>query len=431
MARPIKIAILDQFGHNKNNLYKPWINSLEQEVIFLLDYDSKYSFSDDIDLVITAQHYEEPEVGLIQKAVKQDIPTLILADGILEFNNIWCNPKMSAGRIFQPVLGHKIAVLGRSQTRILESWGNIGKCEIVGLPRLDQYLDKQPRIRKPGESFKILVMTGKTPGYTTEQIEKVTQALLDLKNWFEQNTIFKGLSLEPLWRIASSIAQQIEVDSQISDLSGQELSETLQEVDALITAPSTSVLEGMLQGIPVSLLNYGNTPQFVPAAWSITCFQHIADVIDGLIQKPATYMLFQDTILHDSLECRTPSIPRLHKLILEMVELARGSKKQHGALLFPDKILCGRDAEFHFPEQRFNMKTLYPDHPIFGEMDTLKLQIEIEHLKRWQSQSEDKVNVLRKQVRDLEGYIEGIQSSRFWKLREKWLSIKSYLNLPR
>ena len=52
------------------------------------------------------------------------------------------HPDIVPGSIFQPVVGHKIACLGRSQARILESWGNVGKCEIVGAPRLDRLIGK-------------------------------------------------------------------------------------------------------------------------------------------------------------------------------------------------------------------------------------------------------------------------------------------------
>ncbi len=74
---------------------------------------------------------------LLRRAVERGIPTLILADGILEYRNTWEHPQLPAGSLFQPVLGHKIACLGRSQARILESWHNGNRCEVTGSPRFD------------------------------------------------------------------------------------------------------------------------------------------------------------------------------------------------------------------------------------------------------------------------------------------------------
>ncbi|MDB9525404.1 hypothetical protein PN498_05355 [Oscillatoria sp. CS-180] len=414
------VGILDKDGYSQTKLYRSLGDISSIEVVRLNYYGSEYSLPKNVDIILTAQHYEEPEVGLIIKAVRQDIPVLILADGILEFRNTWHNPLMSAGRLFQPVLGHKIATIGRSQTRILESWGNLGKCETVGLPRLDSYLNRRPRIRRPSEPFKVLVTTAKKPGFTNEQVDQVKQSLLDLQKWFNHNPVVEGMEVNPVWRLTEGLDIELGVRSQIADLSGQELSAVLEKVDALITTPSTSMLEGMLQGIPVALLDYTNSPHFVPAAWSITCSSHIPSILKEIVQQPATRMLYQDTILHDALECRSPSIDRLQTLISRMVDISRRQKLEGKELVFPDKILWKRDSEFHFPEERFNMKTLFPEHPTFSQMDTLKLQVEIEHLKRWQLQSEDK-------MKDLKIALEGMQSSRFWQLREKWLALKRLL----
>ena len=59
-----------------------------------------------------------------------------------------------------------ICILNHSQARVLESWGNAGKCEIVGLPHLDRYCEFKRRLRQPDEPFRILMMTAKTPFFT-------------------------------------------------------------------------------------------------------------------------------------------------------------------------------------------------------------------------------------------------------------------------
>ena len=43
----------------------------------------------------------------------------------------------------KPLMGHKLACLGRAQARTVESWGGLGKCEIVGQPRFDEMMARE------------------------------------------------------------------------------------------------------------------------------------------------------------------------------------------------------------------------------------------------------------------------------------------------
>jgi hypothetical protein len=93
------------------------------------------------------------------------------------------------------------------------------------------------------------------------------------------------------------------------------LTEQLATVDALITTPSTVQIEGMLAGVPVALIDYLNRPHFVPAAWTMTAPCQIAETVPMLLAPDARRMLYQDTILHDAVECRSPATPRVAALI--------------------------------------------------------------------------------------------------------------------
>ena len=122
-------------------LFTSWLPEAPLPVEYVTDAGSGYVFPAETALVVAVDTYHEPSVSLLRKAVEQNIPTLILADGILEYRNTWEHPQLTPGAIFQPVLGHKIACLSRSQARILRNrGGNAGKCEIVSAaPRFDQY----------------------------------------------------------------------------------------------------------------------------------------------------------------------------------------------------------------------------------------------------------------------------------------------------
>jgi hypothetical protein len=376
-----QVFILDKTAKD-NSLYDSWSSALPTPCVYLDNYDREWVPPASCGVVITAQHYKEPEVGILRRTLEIGIPILVVADGILEYRNTWLNPNIVPGCIFQPVIGHKIACLGCSQARILESWGNLGKCEVTGAPRFDGLLDKKPRSRKEGEPFRVLVMTARTPGFTETQVTVAKRSLQDLKFWFSQNQHLHGIRVEPVWRLTQNLDREIGVDNELTHPSANELAGMLQNVDAIITTPSTTMLEGMLHGLPVALLDYNNFPQYVPAAWTVTAPRHIDQVLPELLDAPSARMLYQDTVLHDALECRSPAAPRMIQLIEEMLRIAHDCRVQNKPIAFPRRILTDTHHGHHLPEERFDMRALYPGHPVFAEMDRTILQVEVEHLKK-------------------------------------------------
>jgi ubiquinone/menaquinone biosynthesis C-methylase UbiE/glycosyltransferase involved in cell wall biosynthesis len=318
----------------------------------------------DAAMVVTHDTYLEPGRKAIGEAMALGIPTLILADGILEYRNTWEHPQLAPGALFQPVLGHKIACLGRSQARYLESWGNAGKCEIVGSPRFDRYYELKRRQKRAEEPRRLLIMTALTPYFTERQHHLVRSSLRDLKEFFDGQQHIGGFGIETIWRLTKGLGEEIGVESRFTDLTGRELGEVLQGVDGVITTPSTSMLEAMMLGLPVAVLDYGNSPQYVQAAWRITAQEQIPEVMAELMNPPEPKMLFQETTLHDSLECSTPATPRLLSVITEMMQRGREAKEQGRPVQIPFRILDLDTNRVNARENRFRLETLYPEQPL-------------------------------------------------------------------
>ena len=344
--------------HPGHSIYEPWLLRCPFPVSVLNPASPDAEVPADALLLVTHDTYTEPGRSLIRRAVEKSVPTLILADGVLDYRNTWEHPQIEPGAIFQPVLGHKIATISRSQSRWIESWGNAGKCETVGLPRLDRHAALPRRVRNPQQSFRILINTAITPWFTETHHRQVTASLRDLKSFFEQNPVLNGVKLEPIWRLTRGLDAEIGVSSQVSDLSGHELANVLQQVDAVITTPSTVILEAMLFGLPVAVLDYCNTPHYVPTTWRITAPTHIADTVNELLNPPEPKLLFQETCLHDSLECDTPATPRLLRLMTEMVDHGLRCREASRALAFPPAVLQSQNLPGLIGD-RFPMDRLY------------------------------------------------------------------------
>jgi SAM-dependent methyltransferase len=356
-------------------LFTSWLTDSPFPVSYVTDATTDFVFPDDTALVVTFDCYREPLVTLLRRAMESHIPTLLLADGILEYRNTWEHPQLVPGSLYQPVLAHKLACIGRSQARTVESWDNPGRCEIIGSPRFDAYASRQRRQRAPGDAFRVLVMTAITPYFTDEQHTRVRQSLLDLKATLASSDI------EVCWRVTKGLDAEIGVESLINDLTGLELADTLQNVDAVITTPSTSMLEAMLLGLPVALLDYNNRPHYVQSAWRITAAAHIADTLAELAHPPAARMLFQNATLHDALECATPAAPRLRLLAEKMIVAGVEARAQGRPLVLPARLIdTGSDAPAALAEP-FSSAALFPGHSAFEQNDLRALQTEVGHLR--------------------------------------------------
>ena len=169
--------------------------------------------------------------------------------------------------------------------------------------------------------------------------------------------MLNGVTLEPVWRLTKGLDAEIGVSSRASEFSGHEMAVALQQVDAVITTSSTAILEGMYFGLPVAVLDYCNTPHYVSTAWRITAPEHIAVTMAELISPAEPKLLFQETVLHDSLECDTPAAPRLIQLITGMVEQGLQAHAAGRRVEFPEAILATRTHSLR--ENRFRMDRLY------------------------------------------------------------------------
>lgn len=330
------------------------------------------------DLAIFFNEYFTRFRHVVKDLKERNCGTLYAVDGILEWRNSWEFPDdVAVPWVMRPILSHKVACIGRSQARILESWGNLGKCEVVGVPRFDRLLQRLPRVRKRGEPFTILIITAKTPGFTTEQVERTRQSLAGVKTWFDNHPMVGDIPLCPRWRVTAGLAEDIGVVNNLQDTTGNDLASALEQVDAVITTPSTSMLEAMLQGLPVVLLDYHNCPHYVPAAWTITSHCQIDQVLSELVSPSPARMLHQQTLLHDALECHSPATPRFVALVQRMLQIAQHCLEDGKRLEFPCHILEDGQLRHHFPENCFDMQKLFPQHPFFSNWDLTELQTQV------------------------------------------------------
>lgn len=338
------------------------------------------------DLAIFYSEHFERFRECCQQLKSRNVATIYMIDGILEWRNAWENKpdEIASPYAMRPALSHKIACIGHSQARILDGWGNVGKTEIVGIPRFDHFCAPTRSIAGTADSangsdtYRVLVMTAKTPAFTPEQLETTAQSLIDLKNWQSQGKTINGRRVEFVWRLTKGLEEQIEVENHLTDLSGGELKEILDSVDAVITTPSTSMLEAMLMELPVAILDYHNRPRYVSSGWDIYSVDHIDLVLQQMLSRDEARMLFQHNVLRDSLNCSTNATERFVELVKSMLQIAQQNISTGQPLEFPPQLLV--DPPIQLAE--FSHDRLYANADEFSLNDKIELQVQLSHARR-------------------------------------------------
>ncbi len=406
------IVILGTKGFSQHQ--KPLLDQFGDRITVESDYRPGAVAAYHPDLVISFEASNCQRGLIIAEMAREGIATLQVMDGIVEWRNTWTRRSIPFQRpLNQPVLAHKVACLGQADARIFESWGNVGKCEIVGQPRLDHLVEKRAeRSSSSGKVFReepitdrpmrLLIMTARTPGFNSQEVETTLRSLADLRDHLAHRK-----DIQVVWRITKGLHKRLGVENTYTEATGQELHEILAEMDALVTTPSTAMLEGMLFGLPVALLDYHNCPHYIPAAWQILCQDHIAPVLDDLRNVPLERMLYQEFCLNDALACQTPAFPRLVYLIQEMIRIKceYDAGLRSGELTFPHRILDDPAQFVSWPSQGFDLQSLYPRHVVFGNRNLLALQSELDAALGTIDQVKEQVSTLTDRLHKIPGYL--------------------------
>ena len=396
----------------QSSVYDQWLDQLPIEHEIVDEDPSRWSVPDDAGIVISHMHYRWDELSALRKITENNrVPVLVLTDGILEYRNTWEHPDLPEGCIFQPLCGHKLACIGRGQARVIESWGNPGRCEVVGMPRLDQ-MSSRPKtpIRSEGP-FRLLIATANTPAFTTQQRDSLVDSLKYLIDRFRRKPNVSGRPVELTWRLTDGLSNELELPELPSDQLPS-LHEAIDQADAVITSPSTLYLESIRRERPTAVLDYWNSPTYVTPAWSITANAHVDQVLTQLADPPAHRMMFQNFVLHEQLECSSAATPRLIQLIDAMVEAARVAKADDQALKLPARILPETRHGFpHIPEE-FDLATLYPGHSAFEERDTNMLKLEAAAAAKRLNQLLATLAEKEHYIQQLRGWLTGPESEK-------------------
>lgn len=369
IRQPYKIWCLlrDQQAH-----VLPVEKEMRDRAVFIhdTDWNPEILVKERPDLVLCVNDFPFDIARCLDAARAENIPSLVLQDGVLEWRCQYENPLFAAGggaAQHQPVLADKIACLGAQSARQIALWGNAAKVEVTGMPRLDEFRKTSiPASQLPGR--RILVMTSKKPWFDEGQKEVSLRALKDTRDF-----LAKQPGLQVIWRLTKDVSSTLQVENNLRELDSMEMAGILARVDAVIAMPGTAILEAMLSGRPVAALDYHNVPRFVPTAWTISAPGHFDAVVREILEPSAAKKMFQEHCLHDCLRLDGKASSHAADLIEKMIEVSREQRKAGKKLCLPANLL---QAEA-FPGAGVGavpVSVLYPAAEVYAVHDTDQLK---------------------------------------------------------
>lgn len=310
------------------------------------------------DIVVTVSDWRAVIASILSKARSLHIPTLLFQDGTLDWI-IQHEGELYAGSggapHFQPILTDKMAVMGHQSARLIASWNDASKVEVTGFPILQQEANAAAiylKNKKPKNDgiYQVLITSTRQGWFCERQKDAFVQALIDIKKYFADKPSF-----QLTWRLSRNLADLVGVQNEMKEKESKELVPLIQQADLVLSAQSTVVIEAMLHGKPVAIVDYLHVPQYYGTAWKISHSDHIHATIQSMIQPTAALMQYQNYQLHDVLELGQDAIDASGKLIQAMV----AHRKQYGDVNFPANML-GYQVPFKSAATEFSIQEIYP-----------------------------------------------------------------------
>ncbi len=263
---------------------------------FIVDFDGQLLSLEALELfdiiacINTVNKYNRRILSRFYLENKRNV--VVFQDGVYEWANAYKNPKhlKSGIKLYEPLLGDAFLYVGGYELN------NIFKEN----PHVNFYQYKPKRMTLKHELInsvdskeKFLLITTANTAYFSDKEFTVLLNLLKL-------TIDNALDVyDKVYlrlfdkRLCDSLAHY-----KLENITECSFSESIKNMQAIITTPSTIVLEAMAANKPVAVLDYRDNPLLVTSGWKITGFYSIKDTLLSMKKNDAERMEIQNRIIN-------------------------------------------------------------------------------------------------------------------------------------
>lgn len=189
-------------------------------------------------------------LSILRQARRLGACTVLLMDGITEYRNTFLNPNVGPD-FLRPAPVDVVACAGAVDRDRLARLGN--DAVVTGLPRLDA-VRPTPLPASPT----VLVSTARTPSFSDHERSLLVSALRALRDRLAL------LGAQVRWRLTGGLELELDVPPDVASLAA-----SMRWARAVITSPSTLLVEAMKAGRPALLVHPFDAPCWPRAAWRL------------------------------------------------------------------------------------------------------------------------------------------------------------------
>jgi len=243
-----------------------------------------------VDAVIVSCEYFLGNRLAIAACQRFGIPTYHVLDGILEWRNLFENPRTTVAEngapLYRPLISDHTFAMGEIERLTLQWLGN-DSVHAFGLPRFDALPVKPCRVGPIEGRPKVLIATANTPWFSDEQKTRFCDEFGRLVDLLRPRS---DLAIE--WRVAEPVA----VEFGLANSTQQPSTVALQSAAALITTPSSLVIESMRLGVPTLVFDPYACPILNPSAWHATSANTVLQLLHSLLAPDDERAGLQNTL---------------------------------------------------------------------------------------------------------------------------------------
>lgn len=233
---------------------------------------------------VVSFNYTSPLVNfLILKAKKNGVKTILMSDGIIDWANLFDNPKQKKYDLdlYHPIIHDYFFCLGKEEKDYFNFLGNNTEQYM-----LNRIIPNKDKLDLPNND-KFLITTANTAYFNDlerDHLEKILKKVIDILNEMNIDYIFRIFDEY----LINSLGIQSENNYNEGDFDS-----VLSKVDFVITTPSSITINSMYHDRAVAQLIYRDTPMFVQSGWNINLGSNIKQTINSILSKDKNRINFQ------------------------------------------------------------------------------------------------------------------------------------------
>lgn len=254
-------------------------------------YNRDCSFFRQFDLVVSSVFSSVTSNLIVKKCKRYGIKTLLLTDGIIEWENMHNNSYLQSKgiKLYHPIIHDYFGVMGSLEKKYFSILNP--SCTPLDFTPVRIKLGMNNPI---SENRKLFLLTSANNAYVNEfEKERVIEIYSQILSSFLELQIPYKLRIfdKDILNVLHSIDPSLknDIDSSFSDC--------LDDVQAVITGPSSIVFEAFEKDLPVAQLLYRNAPVFTQSGWFINSYTDIKSTLLSMKNPEWERIAFQKAVL--------------------------------------------------------------------------------------------------------------------------------------